>query len=101
MLSMRRPVAVVSSLVFVACSLLSLALAPHAAAQQKYRLTESAAKGDVSENSGTFSMKMKMTVTVAGVAQDTDARMTQQEKYREEVLAVDAKGIPTAVRRPD
>src|SRR5205807_6979367 len=60
---------------------------------------EVAAKGDTSESTALFSMKMKLTVSTGGTSQDKELHKRQDETYQEDVLGVDAKGIPTAIRR--
>jgi len=95
----RRFAITLSTLGLAALAAALTAFASPAAAQQKYRLKEAAAKGDASDNNGIFTLGMKITATVGGIAQNAELRVRQEEKYHEEVLAVDAKGIPTSIRR--
>ncbi len=68
-----------------------------ASAQQKYLLRERDAAGDIRQNLESFTMAL----TMHSAAQKAPFKMTETEeqRYRTEILAVDAEGRATDVRR--
>lgn len=82
-------------------TLLAAALAPSVgrAAQEKVRLLEAVTAGDVVETDGKMSMLMTLKTTSGGQAVSFDLSGSETQKYRDQVLAVDEKGVPTAMRR--
>ena len=74
-----------------------MTLTTAASAQQKYMLREKNAAGDVKQNSESYTMGLTMHMA----AQPAPFKMTEveQQKYRTEILAVDAEGRATDLRR--
>lgn len=68
-------------------------------AQQKYALRQPYVVGETVQVDGKMSMSLKMLVMVAGQKMDSDMTMREDESYRDEVLSVDAKGLPSGLRR--
>lgn len=85
---------------FALCLLVTLVAATTTYGQQKYRLRDISAVGDVAEYNMTSDMNVAFHAAL-GNEQSPEFVFSQQEqrKYREAITAVDAKGRPSAVRR--
>ena len=84
----------------LALALITLpALGLASARQEKFRLKETAAVGDQVDIDGRMSMALNLKVILGGKAMEFPVSAQESEKYRDEVLAVDAAGTPTGLRR--
>lgn len=66
---------------------------------QRYWLRESAAGGDVCENQEKLAMNMELGAAIGIEQADAEMSGTHEERYREEVLEVDANGAIASLRR--
>ena len=90
----------ITPLVRSVCATLGILLATAALAQQqKYRLRDRAARGDVAVVDSTGEFVLDLNISIEGQdPQQMRIASYDQERYTEEVLAV-VKGVPTALRR--